>query len=139
MSNTSNIANRPGRDARLLEQARDAAIPPLVDGFAVALGRFDDALFDRAERAGPSQMAFLDAMRELRRRREEIITRFRAQLLRAWQSLEEGEPLSMEKALTYSIDETLTLVSEQELESRLAARNLATGEEVAWHAERLKR
>jgi hypothetical protein len=126
MSNTSNIANRPGRDARLLEQARDAAIPPLVDGFAVALGRFDDALFDRAERAGPSQMAFLDAMRELRRRREEIITRFRAQLLRAWQSLEEGEPLSMEKALTYSIDETLTLVSEQELESRLAARNLAS-------------
>ncbi|WAC61616.1 DUF1631 domain-containing protein [Pseudoxanthomonas sp. SL93] len=126
MSNTSNIANRPGRDARLLEQARDAAIPPLVDGFAVALGRFDDALFDRAERAGPSQMAFLDAMRELRRRREEIITRFRAQMLRAWQSLEEGEPLSMEKALTYSIDETLTLVSEQELESRLAARNLAS-------------
>jgi hypothetical protein len=126
MSNAPNIANRPGRDARLLEQARDAAIPPLVDGFAVALGRFDDALFDRAERAGPSQMAFLDAMRELRRRREEIITRFRTQLLRAWKSLEEGEPLSMEKALTYAVDETLTLVSEQELESRLAARNLAS-------------
>ncbi|MEL1265626.1 DUF1631 domain-containing protein [Pseudoxanthomonas putridarboris] len=126
MSNAPNLANRPGRDARLLEQARDAAIPPLVDGFAVALGRFDDALFDRAERAGPSQMAFLDAMRELRRRREEIIARFRAQLLQAWQSLEDGEPISMENVLAHTREDTLSLVSEQELESRLAARNLAS-------------
>lgn len=126
MSNAPHIANRPGRDARLLEQARDAAIPPMVDGFAVALGRFDDALFDRAERAGPSQMAFLDAMRELRRRRDEIISRFRAQLLRAWQSLEDGEPISMESALAHTLEDTLSLVSDQELESRLAARNLAS-------------
>ena len=45
MSNVLNIADRPGRETRMLDQARDAAIPPLVDAFAVALGRFDDALF----------------------------------------------------------------------------------------------
>ncbi len=125
MSTVPNNADRPGRDARLLEQARDAAVPPLVDGFAVALGRFDDALFDRAERAGAAQMAFLDAMRELRRRREEIVARFRSHLQRAWKSLEEGEPLSAEASLATARGDTLSLVSEQELESRLAARNLA--------------
>lgn len=126
MSNVLNIADRPGRETRMLDQARDAAIPPLVDAFAVALGRFDDALFDRAERAGPSQMAFLDAMRELRRRREDIIVRFRAHLQFAWKALQEGRPLSMESAFAHSPDDALTLVTDQELESRLAVRNLAS-------------
>ncbi len=121
------ITERPGRDSRLLAQARQAIVPPLVDTFAMALGRFDDALFDRAERAGNAQMAFLDAMRELRRRREEIIARFRAHLDKAWHSLEAGEPMSMESALTdTSAGSVLSLVSDLELESRLAARNLAS-------------
>ncbi|MCY7313993.1 MAG: DUF1631 domain-containing protein [Pseudoxanthomonas sp.] len=113
-----------GRDRRLLDQARAAAVAPLADSFAVALSRFDDALFDRAERAGHSQLAFLDGMRELRRRRNEINTRFRAHLDEAWQSLESGEPHSAESALA-DTSLTLSLVSDQELESRLAARNLA--------------
>ncbi|MET0815465.1 MAG: DUF1631 family protein, partial [Pseudoxanthomonas sp.] len=125
MSSSIHNAEAHGRDSRLLDQARATVIPPLVDTFAVALGRFDDALFDRAERAGHSQMAFLDAMRELRRRREEIIRRFRAHLDKAWQSLEAGDPLSIESALAEP-SSTLSLVSDQELESRLAARNLAS-------------
>lgn len=126
MSSTPHAATvRRGHDPHLLGQARDAVIPPLTDVFAVALGRFDDALFDRAERAGPSQMAFLDAMRELRRRREEIISRFREALLVAWRSLEAGEPLSAEDSLVKNESNSLSLVSDQELESRLAARNLA--------------
>lgn len=125
MSSSLHNAERQGRDTRLLEQARDSIVPPLVDTFAMALGRFDDALFDRAERAGHSQMAYLDAMRELRRRREEIIARFRAHLVKAWQSLEAGDPLSVESALADG-SHTLSLVTDQELESRLAARNLAS-------------
>ena len=115
----------PGRAPLLLAQARAAVLPSLVETFGVALGRFDDALFDRAERAGHSQMAFLDAMRELRRRREEIIGRFHAHLDKAWQALEAGSLLSVESALADSTN-TLSLVSDQELESRLAARNLAS-------------
>ena len=125
MSSSYHNAERYGRDPRLLGQARETAVPPLVDTFAVALGRFDDALFDRAERAGNSQMAFLDAMRELRRRREEVIRRFRTHLDKAWQSLEAGEPQSAESALAEPTS-ALTLMSDQELESRLAARNLAS-------------
>ncbi len=125
MSSSPQATVRRGHDPHLLGQARDAVIPPLTEAFSVALGRFDDALFDRAERAGPSQMAFLDAMRELRRRREEIVTRFRDALLHVWRSLESGEPLSAEETLIQGEAGGLSLVSEQELESRLAARNLA--------------
>lgn len=111
-------------DAALLAQAREAFLPALGEAFAVAVARYDDVLFDRAERAGASQLLFLDGMRELRRHRDAIASRFRGQLDRAWRSLEEGAPLSAEGAL--SGQETgLSLVPEHELESRLAARNLA--------------
>jgi hypothetical protein len=49
--------------------------------------RFDDALFDRAGNAGSSQLLFLDAMRELRRRREDIAGAFSGHLQRAWDAL----------------------------------------------------
>jgi hypothetical protein len=113
------------RDPRLLAAVRNAFLPPLGVAFAAAVARYDDVLFDRAERAGPSQLAFLDGMRELRRRREEIATRFRNQLSVAWQSLESGDPLSAEAALSSQAD-GLSLVAEHELESRLAVRNLAS-------------
>ncbi|RZA31557.1 MAG: DUF1631 family protein, partial [Lysobacteraceae bacterium] len=125
MSSSIHNAERHGRDPRLLELAREIVVPPLAETFAVALARFDDALFDRAERAGNSQMAFLDAMRELRRRRDEISRRFRSHLDLTWKSLENGEPLSAERALAEPTT-ALSLVSEQELESRLAVRNLAS-------------
>jgi len=115
-----------GRNTRLLEQARGTVLPALVTAFADALGKFDDALFDRAERAGPGQMAFLDGMRELRRQREPVIARFRQHLEKAWRALEEGTPLSVDTALTDPNVTALSLVSETELESRLAARNLAS-------------
>ena len=66
------------RDGHLLALARATVLPPLGDAFAAAVARYDDALFDRAERAGASQLPFLDGMRELRRRREEVAARFRA-------------------------------------------------------------
>ena len=125
MSIHTQTAEHRGRDPRVLDLARDSIVPPLVEAFAMALGRFDDALFDRAERAGHAQMAYLDAMRELRRRRDEITARFRAHLVKAWQSLESGDPLSVESALA-DASHTLSLVTDQELESRLAARNLAS-------------
>ncbi|MEB1529185.1 DUF1631 domain-containing protein [Xanthomonas sp. WHRI 7945] len=115
----------PARAPHLLVQARDGMLPVLGQAFAAALAHFDDVLFDRAESAGASQLLFLDGMRELRRRREEIAARFRAQLDQAWQALEAGTPLSAEVALA-GYGQGLSLVSESELESRLAVRNLAS-------------
>lgn len=111
-------------DERLLACARQAVLPPLGDAFALAVARYDDVLFDRAERAGAAQLPFLDGMRELRRRRDEIIGRFRMQLDLAFRTLEAGQPLSAEAALASQADD-LSLVGEHELESRLAVRNLA--------------
>ncbi|GHH58391.1 DUF1631 domain-containing protein [[Pseudomonas] boreopolis] len=128
MTSNPGIPGHPARDARLLEQVRAAFLPALSQAFASALAHFDDVLFDRAETAGPSQMLYLDGMRELRRRREEIAARLRAQLDLAWRALEEGQPLSAEVLLAGQGNGsgTLSLVPEHELESRLAVRNLAS-------------
>ncbi|TAA10644.1 DUF1631 domain-containing protein [Pseudoxanthomonas winnipegensis] len=126
MSSYADFQHGLGRSPRLLEQARRAVLPALTSAFGEALGRFDDALFDRAERAGPAQMAFLDGMRELRRQREPSVARFRDHLEKAWRALEDGKPLSVDTALTDANVTGLSLLSETELESRLAARNLAS-------------
>jgi hypothetical protein len=119
--------NTPQRDARLLAAASELALPGLGEAFAAALTRFDDALFDRAERAGSSQPHFLDAMRELRLRRDYIIAAFNGHLRQAWRALEAGLPLSAERVLAgESAEGGLSLVPEHVLESRLAVRNFAT-------------
>ncbi|MFO3706066.1 DUF1631 domain-containing protein [Xanthomonas codiaei] len=120
-------SGHPGRDQRLLEQAHAAFVPPLVQVFAAAVAHFDDVLFDRAESAGASQLLFLDGMRELRRKREDVATQFRQQLEDGWQALLLGTPLSAEVVLAGDMGTgPLSLVPEHVLESRLAVRNLAT-------------
>lgn len=116
----------PGRDPAQLQRAQDQVLPALCQAFAAALARFDDALFDRAGNAGSSQLLFLDAMRELRRRREDISAAFAGHLGRAWAALAAGEPLSAETTLSGVVEEGLSLVPEHVLESRLAVRNFAT-------------
>lgn len=125
MSEHTGTCERVGRHLVLLDAVSALAIPALADGFSGALEQLDDVLFDRAERVGPSQLEFLDAMRELRRRRDEVAQRFRAHLVSTWQAFEAGQPLSAEDALADHADD-LTLVTEQQLESRLAVRNLVT-------------
>ncbi|WP_312318263.1 DUF1631 domain-containing protein [Stenotrophomonas sp.] len=122
---TPNVMGQPGRDPALLKLAREAALPGLAESFATVLARFDDVLFDRASNAGASQLLFLDGMRELRRRREDIVAGFRAHLALAWDSLEQGQPLSAETTLAGPVEGGLSLVPEHVLESRLAVRNFA--------------
>ncbi|ALS95791.1 DUF1631 domain-containing protein [Xanthomonas oryzae] len=120
-------SGHPGRDQRLLEQAHDVFVPALAQVFAAAVAHFDDVLFDRAESAGTSQLLFLDGMRELRRKREEVASQFRHQLEDGWQALVLGTPLSAEVVLAGDMGTgPLSLVPEHVLESRLAVRNLAT-------------
>ncbi|HDS1040257.1 TPA: DUF1631 domain-containing protein [Stenotrophomonas maltophilia] len=116
----------PGRDPAQLQLARDVVLPALCQAFGAALARFDDALFDRAGNAGSSQLLFLDAMRELRRRRDEIAAAFAAHLEQAWAALAAGDPLSAEATLSGPAEEGLSLIPEHVLESRLAVRNFAT-------------
>ncbi len=119
-------AGSPGRNPNLLGVARAIALPVLTQAFGKVLEGFDDALFDRAEKAGASQVAFLDGMRELRRRREEISRRFDAYLQQAWTAFEAGTPQSADGLLAGQNEGGLSLVPEHVLESRLAVRNFAT-------------
>ncbi len=128
MMSNPHSPERPGHNPGLLAMSRDTAFPALAAAFGKALAGFDDALFDRAETAGASQLVFLDGMRELRRRREDIAARFAAHLQQAWNALEAATPLSAESMLakTGQDEGGLSLVSEYELESRLAVRNFAS-------------
>ena len=116
----------PGRDAAQLQLAREVVLPALGQAFTAVLARFDDVLFDRAATAGSSQLVFLDGMRELRRRREEIGAGFVSHLQGAWAAMAAGTPRSAETTLAGQVDEGLSLVSEHELESRLAVRQFAS-------------
>ena len=123
---TPNVGGHPGRDPALLKMGREAVLPGLVESFSAVLARFDDVLFDRAGTAGASQLLFLDGMRELRRRRDDIVAGFRAHLEQGWDGLERGDPVSAEATLAGQIEDGLSLVPEHVLESRLAVRNFAT-------------
>lgn len=123
---TPNVGGHPGRDPALLKMAREAVLPGLIESFSTVLARFDDVLFDRAGTAGASQLLFLDGMRELRRRRDDIVAGFRTHLEQGWEALERGDPLSAEATLAGQIEDGLSLVPEHVLESRLAVRNFAT-------------
>ncbi|MCL7715665.1 DUF1631 domain-containing protein [Stenotrophomonas mori] len=116
-----------GRTPELLALSRGIAVPALAAAFGRALAGFDDVLFDRAANAGAAQTPFLDGMRELRRRREDAAARFAAHLQQAWDALEAGTPLSAETVMARPGQQEagLSLVSEHELESRLAVRNFA--------------
>ncbi|HET6395487.1 MAG TPA: DUF1631 family protein, partial [Pseudoxanthomonas sp.] len=125
------------RNAALLNQVRDTILLPLSDAFAATLDGVGPALFRMADTAPPAaQKDFLDAIQELRRERESVIARFRAHLARAWQGMEGGRPLSVERTLARGHD--LTLVAEAELEVRLAVRNLAGAVQQQWRPELMR-
>jgi hypothetical protein len=126
MMSNPQVPGQPGRNQNLLAVAREAALPALSKLFDKVLAGFDDALFDRAGSAGASQMAFLDGMRELRRRRDEVSRLFSGHLQQAWAALESGAPQSAESVMAGAGEGGLALVPEHVLESRLAVRNLAT-------------
>lgn len=126
MMSNPHPSGHSGQNRALLVQVRNAVLPALGASFGKVLAGFDDALFDRAEGAGASQLLFLDGMRELRRRREEIVTLFNTHLRKAWDALEAGTVQSAESVLAGQTEGGLSLVPEHVLESRLAVRNFAT-------------
>ncbi|MBB5876921.1 DUF1631 family protein [Xanthomonas sp. 3498] len=127
----------PSRNADLLEQVRDVVSVPLAGAFGEVLDVLAEALFRMAERAGPTQNDYFEAIQLLRQQREPIAARFRAHLAQAWQALEAGRPLSVERSLARERGD-LSLVSEQELDVRLAVRNLAGAIQHRWRPELMR-
>lgn len=125
------------RNTGLLDRVRDSVLLPLADDFAAAVDGLGPALFSLAESApAAAQKDYLDAVQLLKRERESVIARFRGHLARAWQALEGGRPLSVERTLSKGKD--LVLVDEGELEVRLAVRNLAGAIQQQWRPELMR-
>ena len=127
----------PSRNSDLLDQVRDVVSVPLAGAFGEVLDVLADALFRMAERAGPTQNDYFEAIQLLRQQREPIAARFRGHLAQAWQALEAGRPLSVERTLARERGD-LSLVSEQELDVRLAVRNLAGAIQHRWRPELMR-
>ncbi|UYB51515.1 DUF1631 domain-containing protein [Xanthomonas sp. AM6] len=127
----------PSRNSDLLDQVRDVVSVPLAGAFGEVLDVLADALFRMAERAGPTQNDYFEAIQLLRQQREPIAARFRGHLAQAWQALEAGRPLSVERSLARERGD-LSLVSEQELDVRLAVRNLAGAIQHRWRPELMR-
>ena len=127
----------PSRNPDLLDKVREAILLPLSDAFAAELPGVGAGLFELADKAPPAaQKDYLDAVQELKRERESLVAAFRAHLAKAWQSLEAGRPISVERTLARGND--LALVGDSELEVRLAVRNLAGAIQQQWRPELMR-
>ena len=125
------------KNAELLDQVRQLALVPLSDMFCLILDSLVPSLMGLAGQAGPSPMDYVDGSREVGRKREQILARFRAHLANAWQALEAGQPLSVEYKLAQS-GGAYSLVSHQDLETRLAVRRLADTVAYEWRPELMR-
>ena len=127
----------PNRNLQLLEQVREAVLVPLASAFMEVQGVLAEALFRQAERTSAGQNDYFEAIELLRRQREGVTAAFRGHLAQAWQALESGRPLSVERTLARG-PQDLTLVPEHELDVRLAVRNLAGSLQHRWRPELMR-
>lgn len=116
-------------DGRIVQRAADQALPLLVQALASVLDKVDDALFDFMQKSVPAQdqPSFMDAMRTLRRERSEIERRFRGRIASAFSALASGVPMLAETAYSGGDGtDSLSLVSEEDLDIQLSAKLLAS-------------
>ncbi len=119
-----NPPEKPDRpSAEVITPLRTHAFKRLAGLVTTLFENTDDALFDLANKADNNgqQANFFDAMRELRKRRQAIETRFQEQLTRQFSDFVAGRGVAMPaKAEAGEGGLSLSLVDEQELEESLA-------------------
>lgn len=116
-----------GANAELLLQVRREVTTRVGAAVAAMLGKVDDALFDFVQKAavGTDNQDYLDAMRELRLRRQQVEGNVQQHLTRCFEALAAGTPVAAESAITGAAPGELSLVSEEDLEEQLGAKMVA--------------
>lgn len=127
----------PTRNPQLLDRVREAVLVPLATAFTEVQGVLAEALFRQAERSTAGQGDCFEAIELLRRHRDPITAAFRGHLAKAWQALESGRPMSVERTLAKA-SQDLSLLAEHELDVRLAVRNLAGSLQHRWRPELMR-
>ena len=107
-----------GARTGLQERFRRLANERLIALLRHMLDQADDALFERAERAGSNQeqQLFFEAMREVRRGRKA----FEARFLERLEAAHRGEPVARQPGSAADQGDELSLVDDERLEEELA-------------------
>lgn len=119
---------RAGAMAPALVRLRDASARSLETILGDFFDSADDALFNMADRAGSNQeqMAYFDAMRELRLRRKSLATSLLQWVSRAFNELGRFDPMPASRGLEEVSQESLTLMDDADLEQKVAIEGLIT-------------
>lgn len=109
-----------------LVRLRDASARSLGKILSEFFDRADDVLFGMADRAGSNQdqVAYFDAMRELRLRRKAMTTTVLQWVARAFNELGRFDPMPNSRGLEEVDQESLTLMEDSELERKVAIEGL---------------
>ena len=121
---------------RLLGLMRETVLPPLLDAFTDVVDGLREPLLQQGGRQGGDLSPLIDGLYLLRQQRDLVLGAYRNHLVKAWQLLESGAPLSSQlvfdnKALK------VDLVDHDELEVQLATHHLADALTREWQAELL--
>ncbi|WP_345799747.1 DUF1631 domain-containing protein [Marinobacter bryozoorum] len=105
-----------------LIRLRDASVRSLSRILSEFFDSADDVLFGMADRAGSNQdqVAYFDAMRELRLRRKVMASTMLAWVTRAFNEIGQFDPMPRSRGLEEVDQGTLSLVDDSELEKRVA-------------------
>src|SRR5690554_6851408 len=109
-----------------LVRLRDASARSLTEILSEFFDRADDVLFGMADRAGSNldQVAYFDAMRELRLRRKTMSNTMLAWVARAFNEIGQFDPLPRSRSLAEVDQDSLSLVDDTELEKQVAIDSL---------------
>ncbi|MCB1745220.1 MAG: DUF1631 family protein, partial [Gammaproteobacteria bacterium] len=128
-ANVVDISTRGGRGgqaAASLASLRARALVELEKSVGNVFDRADDTLFDMLNNVPPSDhQDYMDAMCELRLRRQDCLKAFRGHLEAAFQTLADGKPKTAEQMREAELGAgELSLVSENDLLQQLGARQV---------------
>ncbi len=111
-----------------LIRLRDASARSLASILSDFFDSADDVLFGMADRAGSNQdqIAYFDAMRELRLRRKTMASTMLAWVTRAFNEIGQFDPMPRSRGMEEVDQDSLSLVDDSELEKRVAIDSLIT-------------
>lgn len=128
-SKVVSLRDAPGARGELpaaLVRLRDASARSLTKVMSEFFDSADDVLFSMADRAGSNQdqIAYFDAMRELRLRRKTMTNTMLGWVARAFNEIGRFDPMPRSRSLEQVDQDSLTLLDDSELEQKVAIDSL---------------
>lgn len=128
-SKVVSLRDAPGARTELpaaLIRLRDASARSLTRVMSEFFDSADDVLFGMADRAGSNQdqIAYFDAMRELRLRRKTMTNTMLHWVARAFNEIGRFDPMPRSRSLEDVDQDSLTLLDDSELEQKVAIESL---------------